>query len=163
MDDTISDPQLHSDTQALYEALSDLVRLYQFRDRDRICCHDVSVTQCYALESMVRCGPMGLNALAAELYLDKSTASRVVNALERKGYLRREGDPQDGRALILTLTPEGLRLHSQIEAEILCEERALLAQVPPAVRREMTLLLRRLVTVAADRAGVPSPKCCGMP
>jgi SAM-dependent methyltransferase len=29
----------------LYAALSDLVRVYQFRDRDRICCHDISVTQ----------------------------------------------------------------------------------------------------------------------
>ena len=33
--------------------MADLVRVYQFRDRDHICCHDVSVTQCYALEMLV--------------------------------------------------------------------------------------------------------------
>lgn len=43
--------------QAL-QAVVDLVRVYQFRDRDRICCHDISVTQCHALEALVEHGPM---------------------------------------------------------------------------------------------------------
>ena len=33
------------DALDLHEAVADLVRVYQFRDRDRICCHDVWVTQ----------------------------------------------------------------------------------------------------------------------
>jgi hypothetical protein len=37
------------------------VSVYQFRDRDRICCHDVSVTQCYALETIVEHGPLRLD------------------------------------------------------------------------------------------------------
>src|SRR5687767_3520590 len=92
-----SDPALERDARALYGALSDLIRVYQFRDRDRICCHDVSVSQCYALEALVRRGGMTLNDLAAHLYLDKSTASRVVDALERKGYVTRTSHPSDRR------------------------------------------------------------------
>ena len=42
--------------EELHAALSALIRVYQFRDRDRICCHDVSVTQCYALEALVKLG-----------------------------------------------------------------------------------------------------------
>src|SRR5262245_14728391 len=83
------DPKLHADAESLHAALSELVRVYQFRDRDRICCHDVSVTQCYALEALLRRGPSSLNELASELYLDKSTASRVVATLRRKGYVTR--------------------------------------------------------------------------
>ena len=83
------DSDLARDARAFYDALSDLVRVYQFRDRDRICCYDISVSQCYALEALVRRGGMTLNDLAAQLYLDKSTASRVVDALERKGYVAR--------------------------------------------------------------------------
>src|SRR3954462_6510043 len=89
------DPILERDTEALYDALSELIRVYQFRDRDRICCFDVSVTQCYALEALARRGGMTLNDLAAQLYLDKSTASRVVDALERKGYMTRLTHPAD--------------------------------------------------------------------
>ena len=106
--------RLEADAAALHEALSELVRVYQFRDRDRICCHDISVTQCYALEALLRRGPCGLNELAAELYLDKSTASRVVAALERKGYVSRAPHPEDGRAVVLTVTPAGRRLHDRI-------------------------------------------------
>src|SRR5690606_40776192 len=50
------------------------------------------------------------NDLAAHLYLDKSTASRVVDGLERKGLARRGAHPQDGRAVLLSATPAGTRL-----------------------------------------------------
>ena len=69
-----TDPVLLRDAERLSDALEDLLRVVQFRDRDRICCHDVSVTQCYALRALVEDGPMGLNSLAESLYLDKSTA-----------------------------------------------------------------------------------------
>ena len=69
----------------LHEAVADLVRVYQFRDRDRICCHDVSVTQCYALETLVEHGPLRLSALAERLFLDKSTTSRVVSSARSEG------------------------------------------------------------------------------
>ena len=36
------DPALARDTEELYDALEDLLRVYQFRDRDRICCFDIS-------------------------------------------------------------------------------------------------------------------------
>src|SRR5215213_25784 len=76
---------LHRDAEALQAAVADLVRIYQFRDRDRICCHDISVTQCYALETLVEHAPMRLSALADRLFLDKSTTSRVVGTLVKKG------------------------------------------------------------------------------
>ena len=72
--------ELQADAEALQAAVADLVRVYQFRDRDRICCHDISVTQCHALETLVEHGPMRLGALAERLFLDKSTTSRVVAA-----------------------------------------------------------------------------------
>src|SRR3954469_1308194 len=99
-----TDASLDSDAESLHDALSELVRVYQFRDRDRICCHDVSVTQCYALEALVRRGPSGLNELAADLFLDKSTTSRVVATLKRKGYVSRSEHPEDKRAVVLEVT-----------------------------------------------------------
>src|ERR1041384_3804233 len=109
----------HDEATRLYAALSDLVRVYQFRDRDRICCHDVSVTQCYALEALIRRGPITLSELAAELYLDKSTASRVVGALERKRYVARSPHPTDGRAVLLRPTAAGDRLYAMIRKDLI--------------------------------------------
>jgi MarR family 2-MHQ and catechol resistance regulon transcriptional repressor len=158
-----ADPGLERDTEALYDALSELVRVYQFRDRDRICCYDVSVTQCYALEALVRRGGMTLNDLAAQLYLDKSTASRVVDALERKGYVTRLRHPEDRRAVLLEATADGRALEGKIRDSILAEERNLLASFAPEVRQAMTQLLRQLARATANRGGDEAGSCCTVP
>ena len=151
---------LERDARAFYDALSDLIRVYQFRDRDRICCFDVSVSQCYGLEALVRRGPMTLNDLAALLYLDKSTASRVVDALERKKYVARTPHPKDGRAVLLEATAEGRELYGRIAEGILAEERALLAEFDPEIRQAMTQLVARLARAAAARVETGGGSCC---
>ena len=152
--------RLDADAEALHSALGELVRVYQFRDRDRICCHDVSVTQCYAIEALIRRGPSGLNDLAAELYLEKSTASRVVATLERKGYVTRSAHPEDGRAIVLSVTPAARRLHDRIRKDLVNEARELLQDFEPGVREGAARLILRLARAAAERSGVGGPTCC---
>jgi MarR family transcriptional regulator, 2-MHQ and catechol-resistance regulon repressor len=155
------DSSLEQDAENLYAALSELVRVYQFRDRDTICCYDVSVTQCYAIEALLRRGPSGLNELAAELYLDKSTTSRVVATLERKGYVTRASHPEDRRAVVLSVTSAGRRLHDRIRRDLVEEERKLLADFEPEVRKAAPQLLARLARAAASRSGlVPAGAAC---
>lgn len=149
-----------ADAAELYDALSALVRVYQFRDRDRICCHDVSVTQCYALEALLKVGPCTLNGLAAELYLDKSTASRVVAVLERKGYVSRTPSPDDARATRLDVTPAGRRLHERIRVDMVAEQAAMIEDIGPEVRRGAVVLLQRLTASAAARSGLTCGPVC---
>jgi len=155
--------RLEADAAALHEALSELVRVYQFRDRDRICCHDISVTQCYALEALLRRGPSGLNEVAAELYLDKSTASRVIAALERKRYVTRASHPEDGRAIVLTVTPAGRRLHDRIRRDLIAEARQLLEDFEPEVREGAARLILGLARSAAARSGAATGSACCLP
>jgi len=145
--------RLEADAEALHEALSELVRVYQFRDRDRICCHGISVTQCYALEALLRRGPSSLNDLAGELYLDKSTASRVVTVLEKKGYVSRASHAQDGRVIVLTVTAAGRRLNGLIRAELIAQARHLLEGFEPDVRKGAARLIRSVAKAAAARSG----------
>src|SRR5215471_9396230 len=120
------DPALQPQSEAFHEALSEFVRAYLVCERGQICCHDISLTQCYALEALVRRGPSTLNALAAELRLDKSTASRVVAALQRKGYVARATHPGDARAVLLDATSAGRRLHDRIRGDRIAERMELL-------------------------------------
>jgi MarR family 2-MHQ and catechol resistance regulon transcriptional repressor len=154
------DERLEADTAELHRALTELVRVYQFRDRDRICCYDVSVTQCYALEAVVLEGPLTLNELAARLYLDKSTASRVVDALQKKGYVERRESPEDRRALHLVATLAGRALHARIEGDILAGERELLREFAPEVRASMSRLIGQLARAAAARVDTSGGTCC---
>ena len=154
------DPRLEADAEAVHHALNELVRVYQFRDRDRICCYDVSVTQCYALEAVVAAAPLTLNELAARLYLDKSTASRVVDGLEKKGLVERRPSAEDRRALQLAPTDAGRRLHARIEADILAQERALLSEFPHEVRQSMAKLMGQLARAAGTRIDTAGGSCC---
>src|SRR5689334_11499326 len=117
---------ISNDAQALHSAVSELVRVYQFRDRDSICCYDVSVTQCYALETLVEHGPLRQGALAERLFLDKSTTSRVVSALLKKGYVEQLDDPTDKRAVLLQATRAGRALCTTITDELVEQQQALL-------------------------------------
>ena len=154
-------PDLDHDGEAFHEALSDFVRAYLVGERDRICCHDISLTQCYALDALLRRGPSTLNALAAELCLDKSTASRVVATLQRKGYVGRTTHPGDGRAVLVDVTPAGRRLCDRLRADRIAERSKLLARFSPEVRRGITDVMRRLAEATQrrmTRASRPTPR-----
>jgi MarR family 2-MHQ and catechol resistance regulon transcriptional repressor len=156
---------LDRDAADLQAAVADLVRVYQFRDRDRICCHDVSVTQCYALETLVHNGPMRLSTLAEHLFLDKSTTSRVISALVRKGYVEQRADAKDGRATTLSATRQGRRLCARITDDLVDQQKQLLQDLDPELRSGVVRVLRR-VAQAADarfRSGVAigtGAACC---
>lgn len=155
---------LERDAVALQAAIADLVRVYQFRDRDRICCHDVSVTQCYALETLVQHGPMRLSELAERLFLDKSTTSRVVSTLVRKGYAAQRADATDGRALTLTATPAGHRLYARITADLVEQQKDVLKDLDSEIRSGVVKVVRRLAEAADARfrsgISVGSPAAC---
>jgi DNA-binding MarR family transcriptional regulator len=159
---------LDRDAADLQAAVADLVRVYQFRDRDRICCHDISVTQCYALETLVEHGSMRLSALAERLFLDKSTTSRVVATLVKKGYVEQGPDAQDGRAIALSATRKGRNLCTRITSDLVDQQRQLLQDLDPDVRAGVVRVLRRL-TQAADarfRSGAAAGEaksCCAPP
>lgn len=145
------DARLREDAQALHVALSALVRLYQFRDRDRICCHDISVTQCHALEVLVEQGAQRSQVLSAALRLDKSTTTRVVDALVRKGYVERTPDTEDRRAVSLRATAAGRRLYHRINDDLVEGQQALIADLPAETRRASIELIHRLARSAEAR------------
>ena len=142
---------LDRDAASLHAAVADLVRVYQFRDRDRICCHDVSVTQCYALETLVEHGSMRLSELAERLFLDKSTTSRVVTTLVKKGYVEQGPDAQDGRAIALSATRKGRSLCARITGDLVNQQKLLLQDLDPDVRSGVVEVLRRLASAADAR------------
>jgi DNA-binding MarR family transcriptional regulator len=59
--------------------------------------------------------PRSLRNLSEVLQLDPGTLSPLVKRLEVSGLVRRERDPDDDRALAVTLTASGRRLRAQAE------------------------------------------------
>ena len=59
--------------------------------------------------------PLKVNDLSRQLQLDPGTLSPLLKRLETAGYLRRERDPKDERALAVVLTQKGRDLRKQAE------------------------------------------------
>ncbi len=142
---------LERDAADLYGVMTELLRVYQFRDRDRVGYHDLTITQCYVLEILIRRGPLTLNELAAEMYLDKSTLSRVVGGLEGKQAVKRTSNPDDGRSILLEVTPSGTRRYERVEADMVAENAQVLSGFSAASRRQLVVLIEALVRAARER------------
>jgi DNA-binding MarR family transcriptional regulator len=148
---TSANTALARDAAGLHAAVANLVRVYQFRDRDRICCHDISVTQCYTLETLVEHGPLRLRTLAERLFLDKSTTSRVVATLVKKGYVEQDADARDRRAIAIRVTGRGRSLCARITADLVDQQMQLLRDLDPEVRTGVVRVLHRLAHAADAR------------
>ncbi|MDR9857928.1 MarR family transcriptional regulator [Paenibacillus sp. VCA1] len=59
------------------------------------------------LSELEKYSPLAINALADQLLLNLSTASRQVAALEGKRYIRRYPDTNNGRISLVEITSEG--------------------------------------------------------
>ena len=160
--DPNTDPQIAEDARRLSDALSELIRVVQFRDRDRACCYGISVSQCYALKGVADAGALTVNDLAAHLYLDKSTASRIANGLVERGLLARTRDPDDGRIVLLVATPEGREICERISGDLVAEYAELLGDFDPEVRSAIRRVVGRLGRSFASRVDVTGGNCCSV-
>ena len=79
-----------------------------------------------------------VNELAREVVLSPTAMSRFVDRVEAAGYVRRDSDPADRRALQVTITPEGVdllrRMWPVYEAGIERHFAAFLGKSAPRVR-----------------------------
>ena len=156
----VLDPALAEDARRLAGGLSELLRVIQFRDRDRVCCYDVSASQCYALKGVVEAGALTVNELSAYLYVDKSTASRIANSLVDKGYLVREAQPEDARVVRLGPTGAGRALCATILGDEERDYAELLEDFEPVTRAEIHRLVAKLGRCFAAGVDASGGSCC---
>jgi DNA-binding MarR family transcriptional regulator len=84
-------------------------------------------------------------ALAAQMGYDKTRLIPILDQLTAEGLIARRPDPQDRRARIVELTPEGRGRHAAARADIRAMESEMLAGLGAA---EQTALRRMLVRLA---------------
>ena len=101
-------------------------------------------------------GPLAIGELGERMGVSQQAASKAVADLERRGYVRREADPADGRARHAALTARGDaaiaagRRHRAAVAAELAE--TLGAERVEAARRTLVDVLEALGGAAAVRS-----------
>ena len=100
-------------------------------------------------------GPLRAGDLVTRLGQDKSTVSRQVTKLVELGLVDRTTDPADGRAQVLTPSPEGSARLDGIRAARRARWEADLADWPADDVATLAELLARINRVGEARDGVP--------
>ncbi|WTV58948.1 MarR family transcriptional regulator [Streptomyces sp. NBC_00035] len=102
-------------------------------------------------------GPMGVKALAASMGIDSSTVTRQVAPLVDTGLVKRTSHPEDGRAVVLQLSPRG---QSRLD-EVRSSRRQLMAELTedwaPEEREAFCTLLTRFNGALSARQAAQGP------
>jgi DNA-binding MarR family transcriptional regulator len=127
--------ELTQDARQLLTAINQLTRIHTREQRRGLSKLRLPTSQAHALESLCTDGALSLSELAAQIHLDISTASRMIDILEQKGLLRRSPDPHDARSLKLEATENGREKFKQIEAEAIERMKGLIGNADPELRQ----------------------------
>jgi DNA-binding MarR family transcriptional regulator len=96
-----------------------------------------SLSEVLALRELTATSGPTQAELGEALALEKSTVSRLVAGLERRGWVERERDPANRRFVRLRLTATGTDVATRIGAHLAGRHRALLGELTP---EELTAL-----------------------
>ena len=161
---TIEDLDLVEDIELVERALGSIFRLSRnFRFHEAVHKRSGFTVDRAGYGVLARVGelqPVRLSDLAHVLGVDVSTTSRQVATLEQRGLLSRSADPDDGRAVLLDLTPAGqqyLAKLSQAWHEIVAE--SLIDWHPREIAKFATMVDRFVANLesSADSASSADP------
>ena len=130
--------------ELFHQEIVELVKKYQFRDRNQICCCGVSVSQCYVLEILHHFGDLTMNNLADKMHLSVSTVTRVVEQLVIKKYVVRQEDTSDRRFRLIKLTEAGEAAYQKSWENVFKSEKTILENFPSEHRELLINFLHKL-------------------
>jgi DNA-binding MarR family transcriptional regulator len=89
----------------------------------------LDIPQWRILANLATRGDLTAQEIARITFSHKSTISRAVGELEGRKLIQRAMDPEDGRALVLRLTPKGRVLFAELLPLVLAFEKELLGKL----------------------------------
>lgn len=90
-------------------------------------------------------GSLSQQAIGERLRIDRTTMVSLIDDLERAGYVKRERNPDDRRAYVITLTAAGRRAQARAEEAVDAHALHFFGRLSEAERQELHRLLARLI------------------
>lgn len=107
--------------------------------------YGISVPEWRVLAHLLQSGRASVREIHARADMDKSKVSRAAARLERGGYVTKRADPEDGRLVVLMLTPKGETMMAEIVPRALEYEDAALQALGPQDAARFRAMLERLL------------------
>ena len=118
----------------------------------------LTLSQYGLLQGLTEGGQARVVELAHAAGVTPPTATRILDALERRGIVERRRAPEDRRGVTITLTPNGRELLDTQHEWLRSRQEAFYAELPTGERAVAADLLVRLATLIDELA--PGPVSC---
>lgn len=149
--------QVNRQADRLTRLSTELVRRLQLLERQELAaCCGVPLSRSVVLRVLARRGDRRMSALAEDLGVAQSTATRLVEPLVAEGLVERRRARDDGRAVEVALTAEGSRRARTVQAgsRRCCD--GILERIPADRRQQVIDSLELVVRAVSDCC---SPGC----
>jgi DNA-binding MarR family transcriptional regulator len=115
----------------------------------------LTLSQYGLLEGLINRRAARVQELAGSAGITPSTATRILDALERRGVVRRARSLDDRRGVAVSLTDLGRKLLEDQQEWLRGRERAFYASLPPSEQEFAPDLLLRLAALIDELAAGP--------
>lgn len=105
------------------------------------------------MDVLAHLGSCTMAELSAALAIDASTATRAVERLVQVGLVERDRSEEDGRAVMVNLTPGGRALEKKLTVERLRHMRNVLANLTMEQRETIAMSMETLLEASRSAFG----------
>ena len=112
--------------------------------------YGIAIPDYRVLLALAYYGEMSVREIASYIEMDKALVSRVVARLVANERVVSKPDPNDGRLVLLSITPTGLALFEEILPFSLDRQRRLLESLDADEREPFMRMLDKLLAYAKD-------------
>jgi DNA-binding MarR family transcriptional regulator len=151
--ETTTTPEDEASARMLLETVPPLMRMLHGTLRRGCADDELPTFGQMRMLAMLRERSWKLTDLATSHHVTPSTMSRLVDLLERRGWVQRAHAADDRRKVLLTLTEEGRKVDSLLTAQSIRAIAELMHKLEPDERSQMIIglaVLRRLAMRAAE-------------
>ena len=134
----------HSDTDRLSELFWSVARRLRHSSREALAPWDIAPSHSRALSVLMQHQSLRLSELSDHLHIAPRSTTDVVDGLQERGLIRRSPDPDDRRAMLVSLTDEGQRAGTAIRAARDADAERFFAALSETDRHELARILRTL-------------------
>lgn len=133
------------------EKVREFVRAFGLHHPDQTPCGvEIAVSDAHAITEIAERPEITQRELAARLYLEKSTVSRLVCKLEDRGWVVRQRSHLDRRATTLVLTEQGERVAEEITTARAQKFADVLGRIPANEQDQVMNSLDRLIAAVSE-------------
>jgi DNA-binding MarR family transcriptional regulator len=149
-------PDLDTDAIALIGRLMRASRLLQLEVERSLGTFDLTINEFNTLNALRRAGPphrLSPKNVGVSLLFSSGGLTKLLERLESRGLVAREPDPNDGRGVLVSLTPGGKELQERAMAAHQVNEDELLTPLTHEQRKRLNSILRDLLIAFEASAG----------